>query len=102
MKKQRPATLVRMLCHPDDAPALRRLLFRETTTLGVRQQVVERYALPRTQRTVETPYGSVRLKVAQLPEGGTKAAPEYDDCRRLARQRDVPLREIYQAALAVV
>jgi hypothetical protein len=99
MKKQRPGTLLRVLCRPEDAPALRQLLFRETTTLGVRQQAVERYALPRTQRAVETPYGRVRLKVAQLPEGGTKVAPEYDDCRRLARERDVPLREVYRAAL---
>ena len=98
MKKNRPATLLRVLCQPDDADALMAILFAETSTLGVRQQVVTRHCLARTSHTVETPYGAVRVKVADLGEGRVKAAPEYGDCRRLAEASGVPLREIYRAA----
>ena len=95
MKKNRPATLLRVLCRPDDVKAMTAILFAETSTLGVREQSVSRHALPRTIEHVETPYGSVHVKVAELPDGTTKRAPEYEDCRRLAEQHGVPLREVY-------
>ncbi len=98
MKKNRPATLLRALCAPEHAEALRAILFAETTTLGVRAHPVERHCLPRTLEQVETEYGTVRVKVAQLPGGAKKAAPEYEDCRRLAEEKGVPLREVYRAA----
>jgi uncharacterized protein (TIGR00299 family) protein len=100
MKKNRPATLVRVLCRPADADALMAILFAETSTLGVRQQLLTRHCLARTIHTVETPYGSVRVKVAGLGDGQVKAAPEYEDCRRLAEASGVPLREVYRAAEA--
>ena len=75
------------------------LILLETTSLGLRRQEVERVCLPRTIETVETPWGSVRVKVAHLPAGQRKVAPEYEDCRALAAQHGVPLREVYQAAL---
>jgi uncharacterized protein (TIGR00299 family) protein len=100
MKKNRPATLVRVLCQPADADALMAILFAETSTLGVRQQLVTRHCLARRAHTVETPYGSVRVKVASLGDGQVKAAPEYEDCRRLAEASGVPLREVYRAAEA--
>lgn len=98
MKKNRPATLLRALCRPDDAHALMAILFSETSTLGVRQQLVTRYCLDREIYTVETPYGPIRVKVARWGEDQVKAAPEYDDCRRLAEASSVPLREVYRAA----
>ena len=98
MKKNRPATLVRALCRPDDSDALMAILFTETSTLGVRQQVVTRHCLARTVHTVETAYGPVHVKVAAWGADQTKAAPEYDDCRQLAHTNDVPLREVYRAA----
>ena len=98
MKKNRPATLVQVLCRPGDAPALSAILFAETSTLGVRQHLVSRQALPRAIRTLETPYGPVQVKIAWWAEGKAKAAPEYEDCRRLAEQHGAPLREVYQAA----
>jgi len=61
---------------------------------------VERVALPRQQVTVETEYGPVRVKKASAPDGSVNLAPEYEDCRRLARERGVPLKHVYQAALA--
>ena len=100
MKKNRPATLLRALCQPDDADALMAILFAETSTLGVRQQVVTRHCLARTTHTVETLYGPVRVKVATWGDGQAKAAPEYEDCRRLAEASRAPLREVYRAAEA--
>jgi uncharacterized protein (TIGR00299 family) protein len=98
MKKNRPATLLRVLCRPTDVDALTSILFAETTTLGVRKQSLTRYCLPRALRTVETPYGPVQVKVARWGDSQIKAAPEYEDCRRLAQSSGVPLREVYRAA----
>jgi hypothetical protein len=98
MKKNRPATLLRVLCGPADVDVLVKILFTETSTLGIRQQIVTRHCLPRSIHTVETPYGPVRVKVARWDEGGAKAAPEYEDCRRLAEERGISLREVYRAA----
>lgn len=98
MKKNRPATLVRVLCKPGDVTAMTTILFRETSTLGIREQTVERHALPRTIEHVDTPYGTVHVKVAQLGQGEVKSSPEHDDCRKLAEAHSVPLRVVYQAA----
>ncbi len=98
MKKNRPATMIHVLGRPEQATALSAILFAETSTLGVRQQLVTRQALPRQMHTVETPYGPVRIKIAWWDAGQAKSSPEYEDCRRLAEQQRVPLREVYRAA----
>jgi uncharacterized protein (TIGR00299 family) protein len=98
MKKNRPATLLHVLCRPKDASALTAILFAETSTLGVRQHPVVRHALARSIHTVGTPYGAVRVKVARWAEGQAKVSAEYEDCRRLAEMHGVPLREVYRAA----
>jgi len=98
MKKNRPATLLRVICRPQDSTRLTGILFAETSTLGVREQLVTRSCLPRSSQQVNTPYGPVRIKVAHLPTGETRAAPEYEDCRRLAEAHGVPLQEVYRAA----
>jgi hypothetical protein len=98
MKKNRPGILLRLLCHPPQAPALEAILYSETSTLGVRVQTVERHSLSRAIHTVETPYGPVRVKVADIGAGEYKFAPEYEDCRKLAEQHNLPLREVYLAA----
>lgn len=99
MKKNRPATLLSVLCRPAAADALSEILFAETSTLGVRRHEVLRACLSREIRTVETRYGPIRVKVATYGDH-QKAAPEYEDCRRAAEAHSVPLREVYQAALA--
>jgi len=99
MKKNRPAILLRVLCRPDDVAVMTEILFRETSTLGIREQTVDRHALSRRVDPVPTPYGEVHVKVATLPDGSVKHAPEYEDCRHLAEQHAVPLREIYQVAI---
>lgn len=100
MKKGRPGVLLSVLCRPEDAGRLRALVFAETSTLGIRELAVARHALPRVVETVATRFGPVRVKVASLSDGQRKAAPEYEDCRRAALEHRVPLRQVYEAALA--
>jgi uncharacterized protein (TIGR00299 family) protein len=97
MKKNRPGVLVRILCAPQDEATCTDILFRETTTLGVRRTVYTRTVLPRDTRTVTTPYGPVRLKLSRWDDV-ERAEPEYEDCRRLAEAHGVPLWQVYQAA----
>ncbi len=101
MKKNRPGTKVSVLCRPEQSGKLEAILFAETSTLGIRRQLVERHALPRSFQTVETPYGAVRLKLAEWEHGRWRAVPEYEDCKRLAEATGAPINEIYWAALAL-
>jgi pyridinium-3,5-bisthiocarboxylic acid mononucleotide nickel chelatase len=100
MKKNRPGCLLSVLCRPRDSETLRALLFAETSTLGVRTQRVTRYALPRTTETVQTTYGPIRMKVCRwgTTPDAVRAAPEYEDCARTAREQGVALRAVYEAA----
>jgi len=99
MKKNRPATTLSVLCDHNAQDAVLSTILRETTTLGVRVRETERASLPRSVETVQTPWGEVRVKVARWNEGEVeRAAPEYDDVSRLARENKVAAREVYQAA----
>lgn len=99
MKKSRPGMLVSILCKPEDEPRFRAMLFAETTTLGVRSQLVDRYALPREHVTVTTRFGDVRVKVSRAEGRIQHASPEFDDCRKLAEDKNVPLQEVIEQAL---
>ena len=98
MKKNRPAVLLSVLCRPTDEERLAQLIFRETTTLGVRVRPALRHILPRRQVRVVTPDGEVEVKVATLADGTEKISPEYEACRRLAEATGRPLRQVYAAA----
>ncbi len=100
MKKGRAGVLLSVLCTVDGGEAAVMRILTETSSLGVRRQAVERLCLPRSFVVVQTPWGPVRLKVAQMAAGQRKVAPEYEDCRALAAALGVPLREVMQAALA--
>jgi len=100
MKKSRPATLVSVLADPGKVDALSAILFRETTALGLRVHEVSRRCLDRRWTEVDTPYGRVRVKLGLLGSETVTLAPEYEDCRRLARERGVPLKAVYEAAQA--
>ena len=101
-KKGRPAYQLQVICVPEDVAHMESVIFCETPTLGVRRVPMERTVLKRRRLTVETPYGSIRCKVAELPDGSTRIAPEYEDCRAAARTFDVPLREVMTAAREAV
>jgi pyridinium-3,5-bisthiocarboxylic acid mononucleotide nickel chelatase len=98
MKKNRPGTLLTVLCKPEDAAKLTRLIFAETTTLGVRRRDEQRQTLARRWVTVATQWGEVRMKVASLNGTVTNYAPEYEDCRRIAAEQHVPLKAVMQEA----
>jgi uncharacterized protein (TIGR00299 family) protein len=100
MKKGRLGTLLTVLAKPKDAAAIEGLLFRETTTLGIRRRSDERLILDRSFVTVETALGRIRVKVASLDGEQRNAMPEYEDCRRAAREHGVPLKLVIEAALA--
>jgi pyridinium-3,5-bisthiocarboxylic acid mononucleotide nickel chelatase len=99
MKKNRPGIVVEVLSCPENANALRALLLRHTTTLGVREGTIRRSSLPRRFETVETPYGSVRMKIATLPDGSQKASPEHDDCAARADEKGVSVSAVWLAAM---
>jgi uncharacterized protein (TIGR00299 family) protein len=100
MKKSRPGTTLRVLADPADRDRLAAIVFAETSTIGLRFTTWQRLVLPREERTVETPWGTVRVKIATAPDGTRNVAPEFDDCRRVALQAGVPLKAVHQAALA--
>ncbi len=97
MKKNRPATALGVLAPSDRAAVLTGIILAETTTLGVRRQTIERVSMPRSIEMVDTPYGSIRVKVARWGDV-ERAVPEYEDCRRAAEQRHVPLIAVMDAA----
>jgi uncharacterized protein (TIGR00299 family) protein len=99
MKKGRPGLWVVVVAEPADAERLAHLLLAETTTLGVRVRLEERYELERQAVEVETPYGRVALKVARLPDGGRRAVVEFESVRAAAERSGRPLREVAEAAL---
>lgn len=98
MKKQRPGTLVTVLCRPEQREALLDLVFRESTTLGVRECLRPRTTLPRREVTVTTAYGPVRVKIGTWRGEDVVRAPEMEDCRQRAAEARVPVRRVYEAA----
>jgi uncharacterized protein (TIGR00299 family) protein len=99
MKKGRVGTLITILCRPADAPRFEELLFRETSTLGVRSRTEQRRTLDRTHATVVTTYGEVRIKTAVLDGNITHAQPEYEDCHTRALEHRIPLKQVIDAAV---
>jgi len=99
MKKGRTGVQLTVLCHPDRIATLRDLLFRETTTIGLHWRVENKISLAREFKEVQTEWGPVRIKIARWPSGEVaNAAPEYEDCRRLATEHSVPLKVITEQA----
>jgi pyridinium-3,5-bisthiocarboxylic acid mononucleotide nickel chelatase len=101
MKKNRPGTLLTVLCKPRDATKLTELIFAETTTLGVRRRYEIRQTLARRWENVRTPWGEVRIKIASMNGTITNYAPEYEDCKRIASEHHVPLKTVMHEATRV-
>lgn len=100
MKKGRPGYVLEALATPERLDALASLLFRETTTLGLRHHKLERRVLARALETVETPWGPVAVKVGRLDGATVNVAPELEACREVAARAGVPLKAVWQEALA--
>lgn len=103
MKKSRPGILLTVICYPDKVTDLEAIVFRETTTLGIRHYTQQRLALQREIQSVTTDYGTVRVKIAWTGTATerqiTNVQPEYEDCWQIARRHDLPWREVHRLAL---
>jgi uncharacterized protein (TIGR00299 family) protein len=99
MKKNRPGTLLTVLCKPQDTNSLMTLIFAETTTFGARTYRAQRRVLPREWVSVATDFGDVRMKVSRVNGRILHVAPEFEDCRRLAAEKDVPLQRVIAEAM---
>jgi len=101
MKKSRPAYQVEALCDESLLEAVERVLFEETTTIGVRRHRVERTTLSRREQTMETPLGPARVKLVTLPNGSERPYPEHDSIASLAKEKGVSYQEAFRATLLV-
>ena len=98
MKKNRPGTMLSVLCDAADVAKLEKIIFRETTTLGVRRWPASRHKLDRRAHEVETEWGPVAGKLAILGDGGTSFSPEFESCKQIATDQQVALKDVYEAA----
>ncbi|MGC2695674.1 MAG: nickel pincer cofactor biosynthesis protein LarC [Candidatus Angelobacter sp.] len=101
MKKSRPGMLLTVLCRTEDSQRLTKLVLAETTTLGVRMRRETRAALARHYVNISTRWGDVRIKLANLNGSISNYAPEYEDCRRIAKEQNVPLKTVMQEAIKI-
>ena len=100
MKKGRTGVQLTVLCRPDLVTPLRDLIFRETTTIGLHWRTEYKVALSREFLPVQTPWGNVQIKIARWPSGAVaNASPEYEDCRRIAAEHALPLKQVMQEAM---
>lgn len=99
MKKNRPGTLIRVLCRPVDKTRIARLILEESTTLGVRLETTARLALRRETVSFASSFGEVPMKRIFSPEGARRLVPEFEACREIARSRGIPLREVYETLI---
>ncbi len=102
MKKGRTGVELTVLCRPGLVPALRDLILRETTTIGLHWRIENKVALAREFLQVDTPWGEVQIKIARWPSGKVaNASPEYEDCRAIATRHSLPLKQVMQEAMRI-
>ncbi|MDO9228770.1 MAG: nickel pincer cofactor biosynthesis protein LarC [Syntrophales bacterium] len=101
MKKNRPGTLLSVICDPAGAESLAAVVLAETSTLGVRMSRWERVCLDRRWEEVVTPFGTIRIKIGERDGKTITASPEYEDCKRAAAEHDVAIRQVYESAMVL-
>jgi uncharacterized protein (DUF111 family) len=102
MKKNRPGTLLRVIGEPRDRDKLSKIIFQETSTIGIRCYPIGRIILQRELKKVKTRYGDIAVKIAEQPDGSKRAAPEYDDIKRIAVTRKLPIKLIHDEVMRIV
>lgn len=102
MKKERPAVLLSVLYKKEDEKNIEKILFTETTTLGIRKQAVERTKLFREIRKVKTQLGEVNVKVAFYEGKEIKYKAEYEDCKKIAIEKNIPISSVYKAVMQLM
>jgi hypothetical protein len=98
MKKTRPGVVINVLCAPADATDLKRILLEETSTFGLRTSTVMKKAIEREFMAVETPWGTVRVKIGRESGHVTSISPEFSDCAKIAGEKSVPIKEVFRMA----
>jgi len=101
MKKNRPGVQLQVVGQPEDKERLTSVIFRESTTLGVRISYSQRAVLQRAELTVDSPWGRMKVKKVINQDGGTVLLPEYEECRKIARENSLALRDVYAWAAAL-
>jgi uncharacterized protein (TIGR00299 family) protein len=99
MKKNRPGTLLRVIAEPRDRERLGRIIFQETSTIGIRCYPVGRIILGRESKTIKTRYGEVTVKIVEQPDGSKRAAPEYEEIKRIAVARKLPIKLVHDEVM---
>jgi pyridinium-3,5-bisthiocarboxylic acid mononucleotide nickel chelatase len=102
MKKNRPATLLSVICEPQQRGTIERILFQETSTIGVRAYPVSRTVLKRETKKLKTRFGEVTVKIVALPDGRRRSTPEYDDLRRIAAARKLPIKQLHDEVVRLL
>ena len=102
MKKNRPGVLLSVLCAAGQADQFSEMILRQTSAFGVRRSLADRRKLRREFRTVQTPHGAITVKLGFLDGAVAQAAPEFESCKKLAAEKNLPLAEIYRAAIRMV
>jgi len=95
MKKNRPAVLVQVMGKPQQKDQLLDILFSESTTLGVRFQYTQRRILERSSAEMDSPWGVMKVKKVFRPDVSFHLLPEFEECRRIAKEKGIPLKEVY-------
>jgi hypothetical protein len=101
MKKNRPGTLLRVLAEPRDREKLARIIFHETSTIGIRYYPISRIILKRESKKIKTRYGEVAVKIVEQPDGRKRTMPEYDDIKRIATAKKVPIKLIHDEVMRI-
>jgi uncharacterized protein (DUF111 family) len=101
MKKNRPATLLRLIAEPRDREKLAKIIFQETSTIGIRSYPVARLILKRQSTKVKTRFGEVAVKIVERPDGSKIATPEYDDLKRIATAKKLPVKLIHDEVMRI-
>lgn len=96
MKKNRPGWQLNVLCTEDRREELEKIMYQETTTIGIRHICMERSVLPREEILMQTGYGEIKVKKVSLPEGGARYYPEYESVADIARKRGIPFRDVFE------
>lgn len=96
MKKNRPGVLLKIICRPEQKEVLSAVIFQESSTTGIRFYQAERIKLPRQIKKIATPYGRLAVKIITGPDGSVSSAPEYEQCKMIAKKYRIPLRKVYQ------
>src|SRR5438874_1868757 len=99
MKKNRPGVLLSVLCGPDLVPKMEKIIFKETGTLGIRRWPASRHKLERRPHSVETSWGKIEGKLAVLSDGSLSFSPEFESCRKIAAEQNLPLKDVYEGAM---